>query len=34
MGKVEAVDASAKTITLMGIPCLISDETKVRSAAK
>ncbi|MGH7491292.1 MAG: DUF5666 domain-containing protein [bacterium] len=34
MGKVEAVDAAARTITLMGIPCLISEGTKVRSSAK
>jgi hypothetical protein len=34
MGKVGSVDAAQKTITLMNIPCLISDQTKVRSGAK
>lgn len=34
VGKVEKVDAEAKTITLMGIACHISETTKVKSAAK
>jgi len=33
VGKVEKIDADAKTITLMGIPCLISESTKVRASA-
>jgi hypothetical protein len=34
VGKVESVDPAMKTITLMGIPCQVSDQTKVRSGAK
>jgi hypothetical protein len=34
VGKAEKIDAEMKTITVMGIPCQISGNTKVKSAEK